>query len=179
MRKKTRRRRNANTILLILITFALISGFFIYRYFNYPAKTPSSPRSSTPTSEPKQHQPQTPTDPAPPPEKKPIPQYEGENPNHSDYLTGSISSAHQLQNKLIIRVNVDQYLSSGTCTLILKQNNIIKHQSSARLIGDVSTSTCEGFDLDTTNLPSGHYQIIIELSSAPRTGQITGEVNLK
>ena len=91
-------------------------------------------------------------------------------------LTGTITSANKNGTKLQIRVSINQYLTSGTCALTLSGPQTVT--ASANLISVASTSTCEGFDLDAANLPSGTYQITIKLTSGSQSGTISGEVTL-
>ena len=48
----------------------------------------------------------------------------------------------------------------------------------ARLIGSVTTSTCEGFDVPVTQLPNGKVSIVVKLSAGEKSGEIMGEVEL-
>lgn len=110
------------------------------------------------------------------PEKKVI-NYEGEDPNNSDSLTGTISYAGVSGNNYSIRVNINQFLSSGTCTLKFTGNGNT-HEESANIISAASTSTCEGFDIPLKALGQGTYTIEITLSSGGKVGTITSEVTL-
>lgn len=112
------------------------------------------------------------------PEGKRPAQYEGENPNNSETLTGAITyaGASPENDKLTIRINIDQYLGSGSCKLVLtsEDGQIITEQ--ADIIASASTSTCKGFDIAFPG--SGTWQISIELNSGDKTGTIVGEVKL-
>lgn len=109
---------------------------------------------------------------------KEIVQYEGDNANDSDSLTGVITYAAVVGNKLTIRVSIDQYLSNGTCGLTLSRGDDTIHSSIANIIGSASTSTCEGFDVPISELGGGAMDININLSSGEREGVIRGEVNI-
>ena len=54
-------------------------------------------------------------------EKEEIPQYDGEDPNMAEELSGALTYVGVSGNNLLIRVNIDQYLSSGTCRLELNR----------------------------------------------------------
>lgn len=105
-------------------------------------------------------------------DKTPV-QFEGENPNTQDNLSGSITAAFISGEKAIIRVNIDQFLSTGSCELVLTSGNQT-YSESARIIPEASTSTCEGFDIPLEKISTGTWQILINLSSDSKTGQITG-----
>ena len=50
-------------------------------------------------------------------EKEEVVQYEGEDPNDLEEITGVITYAGASENYLMIRINIDQYLSGGICNL--------------------------------------------------------------
>ena len=102
-------------------------------------------------------------------------QNEGSDPNKSAALTGVFTHIAATDEKLTIRVNIDQYLSSGTCELTLK-NGDKSYTESANIADSASTSTCEGFDIPLSKLSSGSWGIIIRLSSGDKTGEISGKV---
>ena len=105
--------------------------------------------------------------------------YEGANANSSESLTGVITYASISGSNLLIRTNIDQYLTSGTCDLALI-NGSNQITVSTNIIPEASTSTCEGFDLPLSSLSSfsGETQIRITLSSGDRSGVLSGVVNL-
>ena len=111
-----------------------------------------------------------------PPKK--VVQYTGEDPNKSDDLTGVITYAGVNNGTLTIRTNIDQYLSEGTCELILERDNATIYSSRVDIWADVSTSTCKGYDVPVSELGGGNVQIIINLTSDDRTGAIRGEVEV-
>lgn len=104
-------------------------------------------------------------------------QHEGASANASDSLTGSISYTDISSDKLTVRINIDQFLEDGTCVLHLLQDQN-DYFFEANITLSASTSTCRGFDIDTTGLPSGNYDLRIDLSSGDKTGIINGKVTL-
>lgn len=111
-------------------------------------------------------------------EEKKVSQYEGEDPNKAEELTGVITYAGLSGDKLMIRVNIDQFLNSGECRLGLRQAGATVYNASARVVDNVTTSTCEGFDIPVSELGVGNTQIIIMVQSGEKTGMITGEATL-
>ena len=111
------------------------------------------------------------------PDGKTPEKYEGADPNNSEAITGSITTARFDGDKLIIRINIDQYLSSGTCTLTLSDGTN-QLEESAHLTPVAATSSCEGFDVMSSELTnySRPLNITITLSSGDKTGTITGRV---
>ena len=111
-------------------------------------------------------------------EKKKVEQYDGDDPNTADSLSGVVTYAGVSGNNFSVRVNIDQYLESGQCELILKRNDATIYSSIANIISNASTATCEGFDVPVENLGGGMVNITINLSADGRTGQIRGEGNI-
>ena len=109
---------------------------------------------------------------------KKVKQFEGEDPNKLDYLTGVITAANVSGGQLVIRTNIDQYLESGSCELQILQNNGIIYTDKSEIIASASTSTCYGFDVPVVSIGNGNMQIVINLSSGDKTGTINGEVNI-
>ena len=107
-----------------------------------------------------------------------MPQYEGDDPNTTEELTGVITYAGVNGDKLMIRVNIDQFLDSGECGLGLRQAGMNVYNTSARVVSNASTATCEGFDVPVNELGEGNYQITIKLNAGGKTGTINGEVNV-
>ena len=107
-------------------------------------------------------------------------QYSEENANTTETITGTITTARFSGDNLIIRVNIDQYLSSGTCELTLTDSASNTFSKVANISPSAFTSTCEGFDLTTTDLnPIARppVDINIKLISGEKTGTITGRVD--
>ena len=103
--------------------------------------------------------------------------FDGEDPNNSDSLTGSLTFVGISGNNLSIRVNINQYLASGTCELSLTDGGIT-HTDSASIVPVASTSTCEGFDVPLRALGAGKYLITINLTSGDKKGTISGEYTI-
>lgn len=105
-------------------------------------------------------------------------QYEGDNPNLNNTLTGAVTYVAVNNATLNIRINIDQYLNEGKCSLaILNDNNEI-YSEEANIVGSVATSTCEGFDVPVSELGNGKFELRIVLRSSDKTGIISGEVNI-
>lgn len=111
-------------------------------------------------------------------EKEKVVQYDGEDPNVSGGITGVITYAGVSGDNLLIRINIDQYLSGGTCSLGLRKDGGTVYAAEAGVIDSASTSTCEGFNVPVAGLGSGRYNIIIYINSGGKSGEISGEVEL-
>ena len=110
-------------------------------------------------------------------QKTPI-QNDGDDPNTKDFLTGVLTMAEVSGDVLRIRLNIDQYLASGNCELTLTSNQGVTFTDSAAIVPVASTSTCEGFDIPTSNLATGNWTINISLEAGDKIGTINGEVNI-
>ena len=111
-------------------------------------------------------------------EKEEVLQYDGADPNESVDLTGVITYTNVANGVLTIRVNIDQYISSGSCELILVRGGAEIYSETVQMIDSASTSTCKGFDISMDGLGSGSTSIIINLSGDNKNGVISGEVVL-
>lgn len=111
-------------------------------------------------------------------EKKKVVQYEGDDPNEAEELTGVVTYAGVNSGSLMIRVSIDQYLVNGTCELTLERSGAIIYSSIANIVGDVAAATCEGFDVPVGELGGGEIGININLSADGRRGTIRGEASI-
>ena len=111
-------------------------------------------------------------------ERQKVKQYEGEDPNEAEELSGAVTYAGVVDGNLMIRVSIDQYLTNGTCDLTLSRGGAIIYSDTANIVGDVSTATCEGFDVPVGGLGGGSTEINIKLNADGKSGIIRGEVDI-
>ncbi len=111
-------------------------------------------------------------------EKQEVILYDGEDPNEAEELSGVVTYAGVSGSNLMIRVNIDQYLSEGNCQLILMRSGASVYNDSARIIDSAATATCEGFNVPVSELGGGSYEIVINLTADGKTGIIKGEVSI-
>ena len=110
---------------------------------------------------------------------KKVKQYEGEDPNKTEELSGVITFAGVVDEKVIIRANIDQYLNEGTCKLNLIGNGgVVAYEDSANVMSSASTATCEGFDMPLNRINDGDYRIVIEIKANEKTGTIEGTLEI-
>lgn len=112
------------------------------------------------------------------PKKGEIVNYEGENPNEQSGITGVVTYAGVSGNDLMIRVNIDQYLNGGECMLLLETAGNVVYSNVASVSDSAATATCEGFNVPTSLLETGQYNITIEVESGGKKGVISGEVSI-
>lgn len=110
-------------------------------------------------------------------EKTTLEAFEGQNPESYDSLSGAITHTSVSVNALIIRTNIDQVISNGTCTLTLTKGEEVKEYKS-EIHANPSSSTCKGFDIPTSELSSGKWTINIRIESLDKSGTLTGDVEI-
>lgn len=94
-------------------------------------------------------------------------------------LTGVISHASVRNDNLVIRTTINQFLSSGDCSLTLTRSSDSKTVTKRTSIAaGPSTSSCDGFDIPTTELGSGNWDIVINLKSGDRQGRLTQSISI-
>ena len=113
-----------------------------------------------------------------PKQEEKVPQYDGDSPNKSETLTGLMSYADVVNDELVIRVSIDQFLQSGNCNLVMTRNGVTYYTQSVGIVESVTTSTCDGFKIPVGELPKGDLQVEIDLESDGKSGKITGRVRL-
>lgn len=111
-------------------------------------------------------------------EKKKIEQYDGEDPNKADTVSGVVTYAGVNNGVLMVRVNIDQYLESGECELMLLREGGTIYSSISEIVSGPSTASCAGFDVPVSGLVGGAVEIKINLKSGERSGVIHGEANI-
>lgn len=165
--------------LIVLITVVAVTILICMNL-----STKNSPMHTAPDSNSNQGTDQTPdqdSSEAPPdePEDK-TPQYEGENPNLSNELTGRINynDLDPETQDIHAMVTIDQFLQNdGQCIYNLKRDDAIIRTASAVARPDIETSVCGPFNLSASGL-SGVYQVEIVLTGDNKRGVITSEIQL-
>ena len=184
---KTKKKKQNKIIPVILVIFGLaaVAGlvFLAFKLFNKNDQSQEINNTSV-NVQANNNQTQTPavpenTEPSPEPfvEKEPVIQYSGDNPNDSEVISGAITYASVSNDNLVIRVNIDQYISEGNCTLSLVGTNTSVIDT-ARVIDSASTSTCEGFNVPLSKIKDQSIDIYIEVQSSTKTGVIKGEATI-
>ena len=108
------------------------------------------------------------------PSKPKVMQYDGEDPNGADELSGVITYAGFIDDRLMVRVNIDQYIDDGECRLDLTRDGILIHEEVTGILGNVTTASCGGFDVPVSIIGEGAVDIEIHLDSDGKTGVIKG-----
>ena len=104
-------------------------------------------------------------------------QYEGQDVNQLNKLTGTITYSEKSGDKYRIRVNINQFLKlPGTCKLTVTSASTIVHTQTVSIISNPSSGSCEGFDIPLSSIPSGDLNIKIEVNANQKTGLIEGKI---
>ena len=182
MAQKGRQRKSKKwitaIIFLVLIAAAGVMCYFVWDAYFKPKPKPKEDGSVVGIADNKKEEDKIEVKSEDPVEKPKIEQYDGNDPNTSASLTGALTYVGVTDGNLRLRVNIDQYLSSGSCNLVLSRNGSQIYSDSASIVDSASTSTCEGFDIATSALGSGNLLISISISSGGKTGTITGEATV-
>ncbi len=113
-------------------------------------------------------------------DEKNIPQYEAENPNTLENLTGSVvyTDTDAQTGTITTMVSIDQYLyNGGTCELKVKSSDSVLATVSSPIIADVTTSHCGPITATLSQL-AGTYELEITLSADNKTGLVTTNINI-
>lgn len=178
--------RSHSWVLALVIIIIIIAIVAVIVYLVKPHS--DSPESSDSTTS---QQPDTPSDSKTPdddstspetpdsPENK-VQQYEGEDPNDLDELTGVVISKYIENGVLTVMATINQYLhQTGTCTITLTgQNSHDSYIASSDAHADITTSYCENFEIPVSTLTSDTYDIEIKLTGDGKIGTIRDEVKL-
>ena len=173
-KKENKKRTRVIIIVAAAIVLGLIIVFIVFQIINnQKPDNKSNNSSSTSTSQTNQESSTTTKE-----DPKKVTQYEGNDPNDSNELTGSITSAFIANGQFILRVNINQYISGGTCTLTMTKGTSTFTRT-VPLIANVSSSTCQGFDAQASEVSTGTWHAVIDLNSNDgKKGKIESEVNL-
>ena len=75
-------------------------------------------------------------------------------------LTGYITFKNITDGNLQIRVQIEQYLTSGTCTITIGD-----YVEQVNISANPSSSTCQGWDIPVAGIGSGYQSITIDITS--------------
>lgn len=168
--------------LIIIVIAVVVTCIFVTKTPDPETDNPNQSNTDSPDSQPDPNSnsdKDDSEDKTPEPDDKVV-QFEGEDPNQLDELTGSVTYRGVNEGMLIISTMINQYLTKeGTCELsLIDENGQSKYKTTVPAIADVTSSVCQTFNIPTVTLNPGKYQINIRISSDQKTGTITDEVEL-
>lgn len=192
MENATPRRRSFRPVIFIALALVIVGVFIAILINKKPAESAKSSQPETvakteenkedkKAEEKKSEEPAVPSEPEAVKEEEIIEdqspvKLDGEDPNTSNELTGVINYAESDGETVMIRATINQYLESGACVLDLTSTDD-SFNLTDQITPSASTSTCS-FDIATSLLNSGKYNIKITLSSEGKKGIIEGEVDV-
>lgn len=91
----------------------------------------------------------------------------------------SITAANQNGNTLQIRALISSIDSSGTCTLTISQSGRPNVTKTAPIQTLAHNSTCQGFDISTSELTTGSWTITLTYDGAQTKGTATQEITIR
>lgn len=77
-----------------------------------------------------------------------------------------------------LRYLIQATLGSGTCTLTLTKGSTAVERS-ASVQASASTSTCQGFDIPTSQLSSGQWQASLNVTSGDQSGKTVDTITVQ
>ena len=179
-------KKNFLVVLLVFLAVAVTWGTYAYQNSAWPfhnsndskapKKLPKNKQISPSASPSTDKSAQTPANQTPK-------QYETPSDSSTSHslpsLSGIINYKSVSGGTLTIRNTIDQRLSNGTCVLQLTNTSTNKIVTkNANIVANPSSSTCMGFDIPTSQLGSGKWNINIMLSSEHQTGEIKDSITL-
>lgn len=176
MPKRKREFRWVKWLIFVVLIIAAVTVVILVKD-NYFDKKPNNSTSQNMNDGKKDEQNSSSGDGEVKPEEK-APQYDGESPNKSETLTGLITYADVSGEDLIVRVNIDQYLTGGSCNLTMSRNGVTYYNKNVAIQESVTTSTCDGYKIPISELPKGELTVEINLESDGKSGKITGRVKI-
>lgn len=168
-------RRPIIIIVSVIIIVAIAIAVLFFLKSTKPVEQSSHP-DPTPTSTPINLE--DPDNTNNPPDK--AVQFEGEDPNQLDELTGSITRRTISNGELTVVASIDQYLSSDSnCRLVLKDSadQEVRSTTIASVTAEATSSVCGPFTVSVNQL-SGTYTIDVIITSPDKSGHITTEINI-
>ena len=111
-------------------------------------------------------------------EKPSVAQYEGEDPNKKDTITGVVSHAGIADGSFMVQVMLDQALgNTGTCNFVLTHSSGATLTSTSATEAGPSSSFCI-YSVPASSVNSGYWSIKVTVSTSDKEGVITGEASI-
>ena len=177
MSQKQKRKLIIVVVVIVIFVIAAVAAFLIWNN-NSKKKEDSQVNTDSSQEEKKEDSESAKEVEEEPEDEKRVKQYEGEDPNKGGSLTGVVTYAGLAADNLIIRVNIDQYLYDGKCSLKLLRNGGVIYSDKSGIATSATTATCEGFNVPVDGLGGGEIEIVIDLESGGKTGTINGKVEV-
>ena len=176
-RRKRSKKWISRLLFLILLVVAVVVCYFVWDGY-FRDNEPKKERDETPVVKQTEEKKEETSKEEESVKKEEAVQYDGENPNENEGLTGAITYLGVSGNDLVVRVNIDQYLTGGSCEINVVRGGGVLHTELVPIINSAATSTCQGFNVPVSGLGAGKVQVIINMISGEKTGMVSGEVEI-
>lgn len=90
----------------------------------------------------------------------------------------TITAANQNGANFSVRALIGELTSSGTCTLTLTKNGTVVTKTSP-IQALANSSTCQGFDIPTSQLSSGVWHMTLTVSTSDKTGSAAKDISIQ
>lgn len=94
-------------------------------------------------------------------------------------ISMDITSAQEIDSIFKIRTSIYLNTDSGTCELIMSKDSVMVINRKVDVQSMSSTSTCRGFDIATSDISSGKWNINIKFDNDNYFSESSKEVNLE
>lgn len=99
-------------------------------------------------------------------------------PSVSPTVSMQITANSQNGTMYQVRTLINAIINSGICTLTLTKGEATL-TNTASVQASAQSSTCQGFDVPTSKLSAGTWQVAISFTGAGRTGSANGIVEIR
>ena len=90
----------------------------------------------------------------------------------------TISASTQNGNTYQLRFLINSVVTGGTCQLTLSRGGATVDKQAA-IQSLAQSSTCQGFDIPTSELSAGIWNVSMQLSGSSHTGSVTGTIEVR
>ncbi|MDO4979144.1 MAG: hypothetical protein Q4E47_03270 [Candidatus Saccharibacteria bacterium] len=108
-------------------------------------------------------------------------QYEGPSADEHGTITGNIAYVgYGDDDYLLVQTTISQHLGNeGTCKLTMTEKTTgTKIIRTVKTTAGISTSECSDFKILNSHVPSGEYNVIIEIEGSGKTGRLETTTNI-
>ena len=187
MTLKTKKPKIIKTIFIVILVILLLAGTGVASFFitkaisesrenqdagqetsnNKPSQNSSSTDNSTQNNDTANNSEEETTDQTPA-------QYDGENPNKAESLSGLITYAGVSEGSFLVNISIDQYVS-GNCDIVLENSAGQTNTYQAAIVAGPTSGFCS---YEGPVPAAGTWKITVKLSGNGKTGTVTGEVKI-
>lgn len=98
--------------------------------------------------------------------------------NGKSKVNATLTAANQNRSILQLRFDISTVTTTGTCTLTLKKSSSIVTKTAA-VQALASSTTCKGFDVPTSELSAGTWQVAFHFENSDLVANTTGSAEVQ